>query len=378
VGTVPAANGASAISRTVQALIRPAAFSDYMFLDNQAFILGTNGLVKGNVRSNSYITNNGEITGYAYAASYCNGSGIYDHTPTPNYATQSFAVVDYGSLKSIAQADGTYWPNSGTYVVTTNKTKAHYIGYKVDLSGTGGTVTKIKSISTTTGAIGVDASTAQNFTTPADGVLYFDDPVWLAGTYAAKVTVVVGSDVEDPGTDSTFGRDAPGMGSKYGSVSNPATNTACSTSTADASCPNACNSSVFLWNNLQPADATNPSEVCGVVTPGDISFTSEYPTTVTPASLYIRAALLSTQGSIHADFGPTPSGSGYMTKTYLQILGAEASWDYGGVQQTSGNTVTMGFQTRDYWYDTNLDVNTPPNFPTLGDGTLRVKSWVEH
>ena len=116
--------------------------------------------------------------------------------------------------------------------------------------------------------------------------------------------------------------------------------------------------------------------MCGIVTPGDISFTTEYPDTVTPTNLYIRAALLTTAGSAHADWGYQPgSTTNYMLKNYLQLYGAEATWDPSYVKNGTG---TMGFASRDYWYDPNLDVTTPPNFPTLGDGSLKVKSWVEN
>jgi len=143
------------------------------------------------------------------------------------------------------------------------------------------------------------------------------------------------------------------------------------TSTASPE-PNNINSSVFIWKNLVSSDPSNSDQVCGIVSPGDISLTSEYPTSVTPDSMTIQAAMLSTLGSIHADL---VSGK---THAYLKILGARAQWETGGIQTSSGNTVTAGFIDRDYWYDTNLDITTPPNFPPLGDGTLKVQQWVEN
>ena len=122
--------------------------------------------------------------------------------------------------------------------------------------------------------------------------------------------------------------------------------------------------------HLVSSDPSNADQVCGVVTQGDISLTSEYPKTVTPDRMTVQAAMLSTLGSIHADL---VTG---VTHAYLKILGARAQWETGGIQ--SGTPVTAGFVDRDYWYDTNLDITTPPNFPPLGDGTLKVQQWVEN
>ena len=352
IGTIPAKAGAPATTRKIIATVRSASFSDYMFLLNEYFNLGPGGLVKGNVRSNDYVNNDGEITGYVYAGGDITGSGTFDKHPLyPNYGTQSFAVVPYGSLMATAVADGTYYPNSGTFGSGLNT--RHYLGYCVTLAGTGGTITKVRSIDTGTGAMVVDAY--KTFTIPGNGVLYFDDPVWLSGTYSSKVTVVVGKDVEGPGggDHSPTGREYPGP-----SGMNPASST--------GSINNA-NSSVFIWNNLQSQDPSNPDQVCGIVTMGDISFTSEYPNAVTPTNLTIQAAMLSSMGSIHADWTTNK------LKNHLKILGAEAALDQGFIKYGS----YTGFDTRDYWYDPNLDINTPPNFPILGDNKVHVRSWIE-
>jgi hypothetical protein len=357
VGTIPAQGVAPATTRKVVATIRLASFSDYMFLLDKYFNLGSGGLVKGNVRSNDYVNNDGEITGDVYASSYISGSGLFDKSLYPGYKTQSFAVVPYGDLMTMAQADGTYFPDTGAFGSGTSW--RHYWGYCVTLSGTGGTVSKVKSIDTGTGAMVIDPTTTRTFTTPADGVLYFDDPVWLSGTYSAKVTVVVGKECTDPGTT----RNPYTGGDPGASGMNPSSRTGNQ---------NQANSSVYLWKNLQAQDANNHNEVCGIVTPGDISFTSEYPDSVTPTDLTIQAAMLSSHGSIHADWVD------YHVKDHLKIYGTEAMLQQGFIKTTDwwGNTI-CGFDTRDYWYDPSLDINTPPNFPTLGDGSLFIKSWVE-
>jgi hypothetical protein len=354
VGQVAATNNSPAVTRTVKATVRQRSFSDYMFLMNHYLNLGAGGLVKGNVRSNEYVNNDGEITGYVYAGSYISGSGVFRRLPLhPNYGTQSFAVVDYGRMQSLATGDGTYYPDAGTY--GTGASMAHYLGYSVTFSGLGGTIAKVRSVSTTTGVMVADAPVS--FTTPPNGVLYFDDPVWVGGSYGRKVTIAVGKQAEDADT-GTYGRSDAGI-----SV-NPAPSTT-----------NGANSSVYLWNNLQSANSANPDIVCGIVTRGDISITSELPDPPTPTNLTIQAALLSTAGSIHADWGNR------RLKNHLRILGAMAQWDSGFIRTTGtyeGHYDTLGFSTRDYWYDPNLDITTPPNFPPLGSGGLNIKTWVEH
>lgn len=352
VGQVAASNNAPTVTRTVKATVRPGSFSDYMFLLNHHLNLGAGGLIKGNVRSNDYVNNDGEITGFVYASSWIGGSGIFRKYPLhPNYPTQSFAVVDYGLLESLASSDGTYWGDSGTYV--SGASTRHYLGYSLTFSGLGGTVAKVRSVDTVTGVMVADA--AVPFTTPPNGVLYFNDSVWVGGNYGRKVTIAVGKDAEDADS-GTYGRSDVGV-----SVNAGATNSA--------------NSSVYLWKNLQSSNSLNPDIVCGIVTRGDISIASHLPNTVTPSDLTIQAAMLSTAGSIHADW------DNRRLKNHLRIVGALAQWDEGYIRTTGwyeGYYDTLGFNTRDYWYDPNLDITTPPNFPPLGDGTLKVKTWVEH
>jgi hypothetical protein len=349
VGTVSAVGNAPGVTRTVKATVRPGSFSDYMFLMNTEFRLGVNGLVKGNVRSNSYVNNDGTITGDVFANTTITGNGVFGGGQTPYYKKQSFAVIDYGLLQSLAMTDGTYYPDSGTF--GTGSSKRHYLGYSLNFSGLGGTVAKVQSIDTVTGAMVTDA--AVPFTTPANGVLYFDDPVWVGGTYGAKVTIAVGKDLGD------------GDGDPGPSGMNPAS--------LLGPWPNNTNSSVFIWKNLVSSNPANADIVCGIVTKGDISITSEYPNPPTPTDMTIRAAMLSSMGSIHADFGNN------RLKNHLRIIGAEAAWEYSFITRYNyWGTPILGFNTRDYWYDPNLDVTTPPNFPPLGDGKLWVRTWVEN
>jgi len=352
VGTVPAANGAKTVSRTVKASVQSPTFADYTFLFNTSVSIGSGAIIKGNVRSNSSISNDGEITGNAYAASSYGGSGKCDGTIYQNYGTQSFATVDYGLLKSTAATDSTDFSSLPTYEqVNATGTPVYraYLGYNVVLNGGGGTITPIRSLSTNAGTMTVDASRATSFTVGPHGVLYFDDPIWVSGTYGCKVTIADAADVEERGSNGIYYSGASGFNT---------------TGTVVGSLSNIANSTVYLWNNLVPDDAAS-DHVCGIVAKGDVSVPSEYDTM--PTNLTVQSAILTTMGSMHADM---VSGQ---TKNHFQFTGARAQMDDGGFTSTN-----EGFDSRDYWYDQRLNMTPPPNFPPLGDGSLKVQSWVEN
>jgi hypothetical protein len=340
VGTVPGA------TRRVLANVQAPTFADYTLLFNESVNVGAAAVIKGNVRSNANITNAGEITGQAVAVGTVSGSGKFDGGRFPNSRIQSFAVVDYGSLLSTATAAGTYWPDSSTYATGT----IHYLGYNVVLNGGGGTVQKVKAYNSTTGTMTLDPS-IQTFTIPACGILYFDDAIWVHGMYAAKVTIVVGADYEG---------NAQGAGPT--TVNNTTwTNPVSGTYMGQQMV----NSSVFIDDNLVPDDISS-DHVCGIVSKGDISITEC--ANDSPNNYIVTAAMLSTDGAIHADWITN------VHKDHFQLNGSIAQWQAGYFLSGS----STGFLSRDYWFDARLYTTPPPLFPPLGDGTLKVNSWVEN
>jgi len=345
IGTAPGG------TRKVIASVQAPTFADYTLLFNESVNIGAAALIKGNVRSNANIANAGEITGQAVAVGSVSGSGKFDGGRYPGSRQQSFAVVKYGDLLTTATASGTYWPDAGTYAVSGSSTGSHYLGYDVVLSGGGGTIQKIKGYNSTTGTMTLDP-TIVSFTVPASGVLYFDDAIWVHGTYASKVTIVVGKDYED-----NSGSQLPGPTTVSGAWVNPATGTNAGKQLV--------NSSVFIDDNLQPDDITS-DHVCGIVSQGDISITecaSDAQNNET-----VTAALLSTAGAIHADWITN------VHKNHFQLNGSIAQWQ-AGYFLSGSNT---GYLSRDYWFDSRLYNAPPPQFPPLGDGTLKVNSWVEN
>jgi hypothetical protein len=372
IGNVPARNGRPAATRKVVASLRPGGPADYMFLFNSALSVGTGAILHGDVWSNNNIDNNGEITGGAYAVGTIGSSshtGVFDGVVKPNQTPKVFSTVNFPGLAATATADGAYWGDSGTFTTTgtpgNNLYTHHYLGYNVVLfprigaTPGGATITRIKSIVPATGVMVLDTSTPTSTVSvpvPDDGVLYFDDPIWLSGTYSDKLTIVDGDDFEDPNLSS-------GM-----SGMNP-------TSTATSK-PNNVNSSVFLWDDLVSSDPSNPLQVCGVVAVGDISLTTDYPITVTPDNMTLQAAFISSKGAIHSDLNnASGSASNNVKHASLTLTGAFASFDSVGMVQ---NDRSAGWMARNYSYDNNLNITTPPNFPNFGDGTMHVQSWTEN
>lgn len=344
-GTTPNRGNLPSTKRVVKAQVQQPTFADYMFMLNTGCTFGAGALVKGNVRSNGNIQNNGTITGSAYAAGTYSGSGTCQGSVYQHYATLSFASVDYGLLKSIATTDGTNFESLPEWEPVGYGAYRRYWGYNVEFTGAGGTITPIRAVNPLTGVLTENSTATVAFTIPANGVLYFDYPIWVSGTYSSKVTVATFSSVS-AGNNSSIGS------SGYNT-----------TSTATASLTNKANSAMYLWNHLVPQDPQS-DQVCGVVSRGDISVPSSYATM--PSTVNVTCALLSTAGSVHADIQ-----TGY-SKTKFHFEGAFASYLDGGFVNGSS-----GFLARDYWYDARLNATPPPNYPPLGEGQVKVQSWVE-
>jgi hypothetical protein len=348
-GATPKRGNVPGARRVVKASVKSPTFADYTFMVPDLNI-GSGALFKGNVRSNSSIVNAGTITGNAYAHTTISGSGSVLGKKYPNCDTLSFAVVDYGKLESIATTDGTNFEGLPEYESVGGGAFRKFWGYSVKLTGSGGTINPVRAVDPDTGVLTIATTQTTNFTIPTEGVLYFDSPLWVSGTYSAKLTIVTLSDVHQAQ-----------IGSDYCNIGSSGFN---NSSVSVATLTNKANSAVYLPADLVPDDPQS-DQVCGIVAQGDISVPSSYNSM--PSTIKVSAAMLSTKGSIHGDMA---SGQ---TKTKFHMEGALAS--FLGYNYFTGGT--MGFNSRDYWYDARLNATPPPNFPPLGDGTLRVQSWVE-
>jgi hypothetical protein len=341
IGTVPA----QGLHRTVTAYIRPPSFADYMFLINTSITFGATAIVNGKVHSNGDVTVNsgGVIYGTVSVSSTHtitgNSSAFQGSPPQITNAKQvDFTTIttDLSNMKTIATAQNAYFADAGTSTVT----KKPFLGYDVDLNGANYTTSKIYAQNPTSGLTSLETSTAVTRSIPASGVLFFDEPVWVSGTYSKSICI--GDSIQTVDSAST-----------------PATS-----ASAASGLPN---SAFYLFDNLTPVNPSDTGQMIGLVAPGDISFPSWYNYSGSPTSYTVQAALLSQKGGIHADI---QSGR---SKNQLNIYGSM-------VAQTPATFVSGsdGFGARTYNYDTRFAIRTPPLYPrpiAYGGSALIVSSW---
>jgi len=187
-------------------------------------------------------------------------------------------------------------------------------GYRVTVNGTWVDIDRV------TGGLASGNLTSTNYdsaTIPSSGVFYFDDDVWLSGDYAAKVTFASSGDI-------------------------------------------------YLPDDLQ-VHSSSSRYTCGVVARQNVIVPSWYPSL--PNNMTIDAALLAQQGSIYADM------HNGVTRTKLVINGSMSYNQYSYFATYSGNSVVSGFRSRDYNYDPRLDLDPPPMYPQIRDGSLKVQTW---
>jgi hypothetical protein len=144
------------------------------------------------VRSNGSIDNAGTITGRVIAHNSVTGSGTFQSGYQQNAQTFPWANIasQLTSDAALAQADGTYYAP-----LTTG-----YLGYKVTLTGNGGTVQKITAVNSSTGALTVDSGYSSTFTSHGNQVIYFDDKIWIQGYYNVPMTICSGDSYINSGS----------------------------------------------------------------------------------------------------------------------------------------------------------------------------------
>jgi hypothetical protein len=333
VGEIPSLGS----KRTIVATVRFPSFSDYMIVMNESYDLSPGFKVIGKVYSNGDVTNDGEITGHVYAKGDVSGSGTFDagYTERCVKPTIDFSGVsaDMALLKAAAQNTGTYFPPA-----------SGGIGYRVVLSGNGGYYQKVTAVNGTTGNLTL-SGTQTAFTIPApplDGVLFFDDEVWIDGTYSRPVTVVSSSNQVDNSNSGS------------GGIKGPSPNT---------------NSAFYIVGRLMPSD-TNSTAVCGLVAPGDTSIPIWYDTIQnlyhnTGTEFDVYAAMISQNGTLHVD------NDNFHSIAKLYVRGSRTGQQAGNFSGLPGGGLV-------FEYDFRFDQQSPPLFPIIRDGSMTVDSWIEN
>jgi hypothetical protein len=320
--------------RRILAKAKFPSFSDYMIVMNDSYAIDSPFKIKGKVYSNGPVRNDGEITGHVYSKAGITGGGIFGDGKTAycSQPTINFSAInsDMTALSTSAAFTGTNFPASGG------------LGYRVILNGAGGTYQKVTAVNSSTGALTLTGS-AVAFTIPAPpmpGVLFFNDRVWIDGTYSAPVTVVSSATQKDTSNSGIGGAASPYDGS-----------------------------AIFIVGNLKPTNVDNNAIVCGLVAIGDLSIpiwydsmTNNYGGTTSP-QLNIWAAMISQTGTLHCD----NDGTGKIRDLY--VCGARTAIKAGNFSGVSKSTME---------YDFRLQEQSPPLFPIIRDGSMTVDSWVEN
>jgi hypothetical protein len=337
--------------RTITATVRFPTFADYVMFVNASQSIGAGATFYGRFRSNGTISNSGVITGLAEAGGSCNWSTSaavnYPGGYKNNVTIEDFSqlTTDLNKIKSAASASGSYYTLSGA------------LGHKIVLSGSQATVYKVtavnnkypRSTSTTDKPLGELTTTlVGTLVIPSDGVVYFEDNVWVMGDYSANITI-------------------------------------------------ASNKDIYIPDDL--VLTTEDSNVtCGLVAASDIVFPYWYQTM--PTDLYVRAALLGQGGTIVGESAPpsamqaspyntysimsyvtnttTPSKSGW-TGQYSGTIPKKTSCNVNGATAMLNNSgLSVAFLYRNFAHDPRLQNNPPPLYPQIRDGSLRVDTWLEN
>lgn len=321
-GTVPitivstAKLSGSPVATRVSATVRFPTFSDYMFLCNGSIDIGADATIYGKIRANGDINNDGTCQDTVMASGRITGSGRFNGNPAQQAGqpTVNFGQVtgDLASIKSKAQANGTFLPANSN------------AGYYVHLEGASIRVTRVLSQNQTTGLLSL-ATTSAVYTIPGNGAIYFDDDIWVDGSYSQSLTIGVGSPSGSTGT-------------------------------------------VYIKDNL--TNSGTASTTMGII--AKVSVEVQYWVSTFPNDATIQAALLAQTGHIEADWHNTG-----ILRHSLTLRGSNAYAVQSGFVMVSGGRDIEGFDNRYYIYDNNLDMFPPPGYPVLAGGNMGVSSWRE-
>jgi hypothetical protein len=320
-------------SRTVVSRVSYPSYADYALMGDCDINIGADATFIGKVGATGSITNAGKVyadSSMTQAGALWAGGAISDQSGSKPRRTVTAEApmihenlgskwIDFGQISG----DMTNLQSAATSSSTNfaNLTGSNVIGYRVTLNGALYSLHSVKGNKFTGGLTYTAISGRQNLPIPAGGVLFFDDDVWVVGSYNAALTIASSGDV-------------------------------------------------MLTQNIL---ATNSGSIytCGLVAQNNVWIPIAYSTSELPDTLKIQAATMAITGQNGVYFdagGPLRSKAWFVgSRTYAIATGLVSG---------SGSHA-MGFGTRVYDYDQRLNIYTPPNFPVIRNGTLKVMTWQE-
>lgn len=244
--------------------------------------------------------------------------------PSVDYAS---LTLDLLAMKTAAQSAGTYFGASGGYgyhlVFTSSNT---YSLYRV----TAKTAPR-NSYAADTGwqSVSHDIATQtllSSGSVPAEGVLYFEDTLWVEGDIRTRVTVAAGRFPDTPST----------------------------------------NADIIINGNISYGGVRDGTRVLGAVAQGNILI----PYSAAPNNLQLEGAYVAQ----HGRFGRRYYSSGSSNvRTSITRYGMIASNLVPVTAWSSGSVVVSGYQSAFSSYDPALLYGPPPFFPTSGE--YQFLSW---
>lgn len=238
-------------------------------------------------------------------------------------------TVDLLLMKTAAQSAGTYFGPSGAYgyhiVFNDNNT---YTLYKVTSKNR-----PIRSYAEDTGWQNVshDIATQTLLSTaavPANGILYFEDTLWLNGEIRSRITVVAGRFPDTPST----------------------------------------NADIILNGNITYGGVRDGSRILGAVAQGNVLI----PFADAPNNFLMEGAYLAQHGRFGRRYYTSGEQKFRSSITRYGMIGSNltpvTAWSDGS------GVVLSGYQQDVATYDPNLLYAPPPFFPT-SDGEYQFLSW---
>lgn len=338
------------VSRTVSARYARPSVGTYSYVLNDSVWAGADRVILGPYHSNGGIRMDGTANSSVTSSlSAWNCTSSYGCTPAsssapgvvgtgPNQTLWEYPVpqvnfggiaADFGSLKTLAQSDGLYYPrfSSGTnqnsesywrgYRMTFNANGTVTVRYVDDLTNLGVTPVNVADDDDDWALIN-DDDPYETRTIPSDcGLIFVEDHVWVEGTIPSKVTLVA-ANVVNAGV-----------------------------------APNA-----YLLNNIQYG-ATDGSDGLTLMAEHNVLISPSAPNSMTLNGIFIAQ---------DGAFGMNAYDScTYADKTgTLTILGTTVSSKRTGTKWTSScGSYNKGFQNRIDSYDRNMAGDPPPFTPVI-------------
>ncbi len=237
-------------------------------------------------------------------------------------------TLDLLDMKTAAQANGTYYGPSGSfgYNIVFNDNNTYTVYRVTNKTGNIWSWTSETGWEFTSHDVGSQTSLGTN-NVPSNGIIYFEDDVWVSGDIRDRVTIASGRFPDSPST----------------------------------------NTDVIINGNITYGGVKDGTRVFGAVAQRHVLI----PYSGAPNNLTLDGAYIAQKGRFGRRYYYT--GSHILKNTLLRYgmiasnLVPVTAWVNG-----SGN-VTSGYQSGSAEYDPNLLYGPPPYFPT--DGQYEFISW---